>query len=185
MWLLFELGILFSKIMVRRRATDDESPDDPEGTGKVVSAAHPGPKAPSGASGVNRTTPRSTAYAGAGAEVGRDLDPHFDDPDRWHPLSESEMEAELDLIEADEVLNAGRTVPPKPAVPAPTSQARATGSATTPAINSVEEKIRRANRLRELGSSFAARTVLYEVLEEGDDDQRRVARNILNQLDEA
>jgi sec-independent protein translocase protein TatC len=185
MWLLFELGILFAKIMVRRRTTDDESPDDPEGTGKGASAVGSGPKAPSGASGANRTTPRSAAYAGAGPEVGRDLDPHFDDPGRWHPLSESEMEAELDLIEADEVLNSGRPEPHKPAVPAPTSQAQTTGSANTPAINSVEEKIRRANRLRELGSTFAARTVLYEVLEEGDDDQRRVARNILNQLDEA
>jgi sec-independent protein translocase protein TatC len=49
----------------------------------------------------------------------------------------------------------------------------------------VEEKIQRANRLRELNNAFAARQVLYEVLEEGDESQRRVARNILNQLDES
>ncbi|MFZ0792095.1 MAG: FimV/HubP family polar landmark protein [Chromatiaceae bacterium] len=48
----------------------------------------------------------------------------------------------------------------------------------------MEEKIERANRLRELDNPFAARKVLYEVLEEGDESQRRVARNILNQLDE-
>jgi sec-independent protein translocase protein TatC len=51
-------------------------------------------------------------------------------------------------------------------------------------LDRVDEKIQRANRLRELDNHFAARKVLYEVLEEGDESQRRVARNILNQLDE-
>jgi sec-independent protein translocase protein TatC len=85
------------------------------------------------------------------------------------------MEAELDLIEADEILETSRQ---------PGSTVQAALPSSTAAINSVEEKIRRANRLRELGSTFAARTVLYEVLEEGDADQRKVARNILAQLDE-
>ena len=90
------------------------------------------------------------------------------------------MEAELDLIEADEIMDAPRQPEPNAVQTAQTAIPKG-----APAINSVEEKIRRANRLRDLGSSFAARTVLYEVLEEGDADQRRVARNILNQLDEA
>jgi sec-independent protein translocase protein TatC len=89
------------------------------------------------------------------------------------------MEAELDLIEADEILEA-----PRNPAPDTVQAAQAVIPKGASAINSVEEKIRRANRLRELGSSFAARTVLYEVLEEGDADQRRVARNILSQLDE-
>jgi sec-independent protein translocase protein TatC len=82
------------------------------------------------------------------------------------------MEAELDLIEAE--------------AQEERAEMHATSSDATPAtaLNAVEEKLRRANRLRELGSIFAARTVLYEVLEEGDQDQRRVARNILGQLDE-
>ncbi len=171
MWLLFELGIVFSKVLVRSRTGDDEDPD-PEGPG-VTRSAPEGPAGGSSPDGVGR----SSRPAPVGErEVGRDLDPHFDDADRWQPRSETEMEAELDLIEADEVLGASRR---------PEQTDAAAISKQVLSINSVEEKIRRANRLRDLGSTFAARTVLYEVLEEGDVDQRRVARNILNQLDEA
>ncbi|MBK1693127.1 twin-arginine translocase subunit TatC [Chromatium weissei] len=53
-----------------------------------------------------------------------------------------------------------------------------------PAVNSVEAKLIRANRLRELNNLFAVRHILYEVLEEGDAEQRAVARNILAQLDD-
>jgi sec-independent protein translocase protein TatC len=80
------------------------------------------------------------------------------------------MEAELDLADAD-----------RPSESTP-RQANASDSRAR-TINSVEEKIMRANRLRELHNDFAARQVLYEVLEEGDTDQRRIARNILQQLD--
>jgi sec-independent protein translocase protein TatC len=51
-------------------------------------------------------------------------------------------------------------------------------------VNSVEAKLLRAQRLRELNNLFATRQVLYEVLEEGDVEQRAVARNILAQLDD-
>ncbi len=179
MWVLFELGIVLSKVLVRKRAKDADEDPDPDASGSAFSPASPAPApAPAGpvaGSTSGRVTPRSEMR-----EVGRDLDPHFDDPGRWQPLSESEMEAELDLIEADEITG---TPPSADSDTAPRTQAKAPEAAL--AINSVEEKIRRANRLRELGSTFAARTVLYEVLEEGDPNQRRVARNILNQLDEA
>ncbi len=95
-----------------------------------------------------------------------------DDPDRWEPLTDEEMETELDLLEANKMLESR---PSKTHTP----------DSSAGAINSVEEKILRANRLRELHNVFAARQVLYEVLEEGDTDQRRVARNILQQLDDA
>jgi sec-independent protein translocase protein TatC len=172
---LFELGIVFSKVLVRKRATDTDEDPDPGVSGSPFSHAPSASDGPVGGSTMRRVTPRP-----ATREVGRDLDPHFDDPDRWQPLSESEMEAELDLIEAEEIAETSRHPQSSSA-----GTMQATASETAPAINSVEEKIRRANRLRELGSTFAARTVLYEVLEDGDADQRRAARNILNQLDEA
>ncbi|HSO84735.1 twin-arginine translocase subunit TatC [Thiocapsa sp.] len=175
MWLLFELGIVFSKVLVRKRANDTDEDPDPDVSGSAPSRAPSAPNGPVGGSTMGRVTPRPETR-----EVGRDLDPHFDDPGRWQPLSESEMEAELDLIEADEILDAPRHSEPNATQ---ATQTEIPSGATE--INSVEEKIRRANRLRDLGSTFAARTVLYEVLEEGDADQRRVARNILNQLDEA
>ncbi|MCK7575916.1 MAG: hypothetical protein MZV65_08465 [Chromatiales bacterium] len=90
-------------------------------------------------------------------------------------MSDAEMETELDLIEAEEV---------RVAQAARTASTPSTPEDTAAPIDPVEDKIRRANQLRDLGSDFAARQMLYQVLEEGDAGQRQVARNILSQLDE-
>ncbi|WP_295607764.1 twin-arginine translocase subunit TatC [uncultured Lamprocystis sp.] len=155
MWLLFELGVFASRILVRERAAREAAeaalvpPVPPGGGGGRAGTAAP-PAAPAGGSG-------------AGLEVGRELEPgDLDDPARWGPLTDEEMEAELDLEDAQ----AARTAPPR--VP----------------IDPVEDKINRANQLRELDNPLAARQILYQVLEEGDETQRLVARNILNQIDE-
>ena len=155
MWLLFELGVVASRILVRERAAREAAeaalvaPVPPGGGGGRTGAAAP-PVAPAGGSG-------------GGLEVGRELEPGDpDDPTRWSPLTDEEMETELDLEDAE----AARTAPPRVR------------------IDPVEDKINRANRLRELDNPLAARQILYQVLEEGDASQRQVARNILNQLDE-
>lgn len=159
MCLLFELGIVLSRLMLRQRQTGDDDTDPPTdgaASGRSTSA--------SSASGVGYAPTGMTAAG----EAGRNLAPDFDAPDRWRPLTDEEMETELDLLDAQDAQESRAKAPdPREA-----------------AINAIEEKIRRANRLRELHSDFAARQVLYEVLEEGDVDQRRVARNILQQLDE-
>ena len=162
MWLLFEVGVVFSRLLMRERAAREAAEAAAESGLVPLSPATPprysGPGAPVA----------SQARAGGAGPVGRELDPGSpDDKDRWKPLAEDEMEAELDLMDAEELAAAGSK---PPASEAPASM--------------VEEKIRRANRLRELGNAFAARQALYEVLEEGDESQRRVAHNILRQLDE-
>lgn len=155
MWLLFELGVFASRVLVRERAARAAAeaalvpPEPPGGGGGRTGTAAP-PVAPAGGSG-------------GGLEVGRELEPGDpDDPTRWSPLTDEEMETELDLEDAQ----AARTAPPRVR------------------IDPVEDKINRANRLRELDNPLAARQILYQVLEEGDDSQRQVARNILSQLDE-
>ncbi len=153
MWLLFELGVFASRILVRERAARAAAeaalvPPEPPGGGRAGAAAPP--VAPAGGSG-------------GGLEVGRELEPgDLDDPARWSPLTDEEMETELDLEDAQ--------------------VARA--ASTRVRIDPVEDKINRANRLRELDNPLAARQILYQVLEEGDDSQRLVARNILSQIDE-
>ena len=160
MWLLFELGIFFSRMLLRRQAAKgsaDADADAPE--------APSTPPAGGGAGGLVRAPAGESGGADAGLEVGREIDGGGgDDPDRWRPLTDAEMEEELDLMDAEASTGGG--------------------PATTVHLDRVDEKIQRANRLRELDNHFAARKVLYEVLEEGDESQRRVARNILNQLDE-
>jgi sec-independent protein translocase protein TatC len=164
MWLLFELGVLFSRLILRQRAAREAAEAAAEsGLVRVPQARPPRSSPPMP---VVPAAPQ--ARAGVAGPVGRELEPGDpDDPDRWRPLPEDEMEAELDRMDAEE-LAATRHQSPAAEVPAST----------------VDEKIRRANRLRELGNAFAARQALYEVLEEGDESQRRVARNILRQLDE-
>jgi sec-independent protein translocase protein TatC len=88
-------------------------------------------------------------------------------------MTDAEMETELDLIDAEEAR----------AVQAAKATSTAAETSAVP-LDPVEDKIRRANQLRNLGNDFAARQMLYQVLEEGDASQRQVARNILSQLDE-
>ncbi len=89
------------------------------------------------------------------------------------PLSDAEMEAELDRIEEeeddydaeDEVDDDLSTEPRESDDP-------------------VERKLQQAYEFRLDGDDDVARALLHEVLAEGDEQQRRVARNILKQLDE-
>jgi sec-independent protein translocase protein TatC len=100
---------------------------------------------------------------GAGSVVGRDIDGgDIDEPGRFRPMSEAEMEAELDAIEAEELAEKRRAV----------------------AADPMEALIRQANVLRGEGDPAGARHLLYRVLEDGDAGQRRVARNILADLDQ-
>ncbi len=127
MWLLFELGIVFARLMVRQRdAIAPRAPVPPR-----PAAPQPLPRAPSLAK-----TSRADVLAAEEAEY---------DQDHLAPTQ------------------------------IPTTELP---------VNSVEAKLLRAQRLRELNNLFATRQILYEVLEEGDADQRAVARNILAQLDD-
>lgn len=146
MWVLFEFGVFFSKSFVRREEVADES-EEPE---TVAAAASPA---------------ASTASSEVADDpVGSDIDPAKDyvDPDRFVPMTDEEMEEELDAIEAEEE-------EVQHSLEGDTAQ--------------VARKLERIQELRQKGEVSAARDLLYEVLEQGDEDQRMVARNILNQLD--
>ena len=147
MWVLFEFGVFFSKSFVRQKEEVTDESEEPE---TVAAAA--GPAASTTSSGV------------ADDPVGSDIDPAQDyvDPDRFVPMSDEEMEEELDAIEAEEE----------------EEQHPLEGDTAE-----VARKLERIQQLRRNGKVSAARDLLYEVLEQGDEDQRMVARNILTQLD--
>jgi sec-independent protein translocase protein TatC len=138
MWVLFELGLFFSKGFIKRREADENE------TSAGIAAAP--------------TAGTAEASAQTARPVGTEIDPAADyvDPDRFVPLTEEEMEAELDAME----------------------QADEEDEELSP-----EDKLRHIQTLRDAGQVEQARELLYEVLEEGNADQRRVARNILAQLD--
>jgi len=148
MWVLFELGVWFSRMFALKPAAEEEA--------SPQSVANPAP------------TP---AAAGAGPAVSPEEDPRHDlEEGRFIPMTEEEMEAELDAIEAEEDQEARRTPQgPTPEPPEPEDP--------------VDGLLSRVQELRSQERYHEARELLYEVLEEGNPAQRRVARNILAQLD--
>ena len=178
MWILFELGVLFSRFFVRQA---EEARAGDTGTALATAGAVAGSAGgdapspgPTGSAGGDAPRPGPAAPAAAGEVIGGfDGDPSVGageplDPDRFVPLTEEELDAELDLIEAEEDDDdAGdRSAPPAE-----------TG-------DPVERKLLLVQSLRDQGNLSGARDLLYQVLAEGDADQINVARNILQQLDE-
>lgn len=161
MWLLFEIGVFFSRIIKRdkeRRENEAEARDEDSPSAGVGDASHDGPDKP--------------GPAPAAAVV---TDPAFDmvedeplDPERFKPLTEAELEAELDTIEAEE--DAGGDL----------------GESDDQGMYDevIEEKLRRVQELRDQNELVKARGLLYEILGEAGPEQVKVARNILDQLDE-
>lgn len=183
MWLLYEAGIFFSRF-IRRSAVDD---DGGGGRADGVTAGVPGaepPTPPGAASGPPAAENAGQAPSLVGAEIDGG-DP--DEPGRYRPMTDEEMEAELDAIEADELAMAKRDGADASADT--TRDADNGGQALMPDATAnadddlIETLLRKANELRFSGDASNARLVLYRVLEEGNTDQRRVARNILTELD--
>jgi sec-independent protein translocase protein TatC len=145
MWILFEIGVLFSKAFVRRR--DDEAPDEDQ------PIPEPPPSPSGGGSPVAAEGPQG----------------EFEDPDAFYAMTDEEMEAELDRIEADEAAE---------------EKALRKEAAAADRKASIDAKLERVVILRDNMEFEAARRLLHEVLAEGDDVQVTVARNILAQLEE-
>jgi len=160
MWILFELGVLSSRFFQQRRKASAETQATPAGAGTSAEGAISGED-----SNLDPTASPDIPgdSSGDGEEpVGRDIaggDPL--DPERFRPLTEEELEAELDAIEAAEENAAEAWDEPDP----------------------VDQKLERIKALRDREEDAEVRKLLYEILEEGDAEQRRVARNILAQLD--
>jgi len=145
MWVLFEMGIIFSRFFVRNKDEDDDA---------------------------DETEINDLADLSAGASVATPPVHAEKEEGEFEPLSEEDMETELDRIEAelDEEEASWHEEPDEPEVPE--------------AEDPVDRKLQRINRLREDMDFDAARKLLYEVLVEGNDEQVVVAKNILSQLDD-
>jgi sec-independent protein translocase protein TatC len=160
MWLLFEAGVFFSRFIKRGDGADGE--EDSSSDALPPSAEEH--KAPEQAAA--ETTSGSSV-------VGEDIDGgDRNEPGRYRPMTDEEMEAELDAIEAEEL----------PADEPADGAAKAVASAADD-TGMIEVLIQRATALRVSGQEGDAKLLLYRVLEEGDADQRQVARNILADMD--
>jgi sec-independent protein translocase protein TatC len=189
MWVLFEIGLVISRILVRRRTEREDEADDDD--------IEPGP-----------TVAKSTTAAGAAGAAVAGSASATEDGD-YRPLSDQEMEDEFDRIEAefdamedtpDEQDEASQADKPD-AEPASTDESATESNWTVddsadmldeedefPARSAMEAivdaKLEQVMALRQTGAFGEARRLLYEVLSEGNDSQVKVARNILEQLDD-
>jgi sec-independent protein translocase protein TatC len=205
MWMLFEAGIFASRMLLDPSrggapggaAPSGGGPDAPPAPAAVPArlTRPPGP-------GVTRAEPRPAPWSPPGeglsdqlsgdVVVGAEIDGgDMNLPGRFVPQTPEQMDAELDAIEGAEARLAR-------------AQGQAAGRQSgdddiadsedldhsdhpdaLPAgrPDAGEVKLRSVQALREAGDVAAARALLYEVLEQGDADQRMVARNILTQLD--
>jgi len=164
MWMLFEAGVFFSRFFVRESGDEDEgreheprpTPGPTAGKGST-SAPRPEPTPPPRPPGYDAVAAVATASQGTG----------------FRPMTEEEMDAELDRIEEEE---AAPGTADKPST--------GPGSDGGPGDAGAAAKLERVMELRDQGKEALARALLHEVLREGDEDQVMVARNILKQLDE-
>jgi sec-independent protein translocase protein TatC len=214
MWLLFEAGIFFSRLILSQPNTQ-QKPSGPAGSSPAPASHSPqvAALAAPGAQGLGPTSPQHPGkgpWSPPGEGLGDQLAGHvlvggeidcgdISTPGRFVPLTPEQMDAELDAIEGVEQRLARAQVQSQ-GEPQVQSGAERSGEDEGPDSEDLdhadhpdalpghgpdggEVKLRRVQALREAGDLAAARGLLYEVLEEGDADQRMVARNILAQLD--
>ncbi len=167
MWILYELGILLARFFERQKPESDEGDDAPPAGGPSPAGPHPANPGPTSGT----LSPQGgVTKSGGGDRAGREL--AADDPfdrQRFRPMTAEEMETELNAIEAREAREA--TDDPD------------LDSVDLDEPDSLDYKLERVKTLREREDDQGARILLYEVLERGDEEQRRVARNILAQID--
>jgi sec-independent protein translocase protein TatC len=111
----------------------------------------------------NRPVPAAAAAGGGSAATSSESAYHRD----FEPLTDEEMEAEMARIDAEENM-----LDPDDDVPG----ARDDGDGEP-------SKLRRAMDLRYKGDLDAARSLLYEILVEGSEEEIEVARTMLKELD--
>ena len=184
MWVLFEAGLIASRFFVKKR--EDEDPEPEEEDEPTTRASSP----------ANDTGGQASAASSAAVAY----------PDDYVEPTEEEMEAALDSLDEEEQEESDRQAPGEEP-PADDAEGEADlyeqryrkeydedeegyyddeeedENADAIIEDLVDSKLNRIMSLRMEGDEEAARTLLYEVLSEGNEDQKRVARNILQQMD--
>ena len=165
-WLLFEVGIFFSRLLKRKPKASEEE--------KSIGGA---------------LTTTGAAAASGNSEAKQEVyeGEYEDDDDEYRPLTDEEMEAELDAMEADEDDESeeddkgdeGDSDEPE----AVDGEEKPYEVPTDFVADAVDNKLEWIMTMREEGRLREARKLLYEVLAEGNEIQKKVARNILDQFD--
>jgi len=166
-WLLFEVGIFFSRLLKRKPKASEEE--------KSIGGA---------------LTTTGAAAASSSSEAKQEVyeGEYEDDDDEYRPLTDEEMEAELDAMDDDED-DESEEGDDKDDEAEPTELEAVDGEEKPYEVptdfvpDAVDNKLEWIMTMREEGRLREARKLLYEVLAEGNETQKKVARNILDQFD--
>jgi len=177
MWILFEFGVFFSAAFVKKD-NDDEDEDEPDQDREEAT-----PDVSEAADSKEAFMPAAAAAATAGSSSSATADEQLASsyPEDYVPLSDEEMEAELDRLDEDD--DEEYEDVDEDDVYSDHDDHSGDGGNEASGENLVDIKLAQVMEYREEDNLQAARALLYEVLEEGDDSQIKVARNILAQLD--
>jgi sec-independent protein translocase protein TatC len=173
MWILFEFGVFFSSAFVKKE--DDKADDEEEASADVTEAA----TASSDNSDSDAAKPAAAAATAGSSSATADEQLATSYPEDYVPLSDEEMEAELDRLDEDDDEEDDDDYDYYNDY----DDHSGDGSNEPSGENLVDVKLAQVMEYREEENLTAARALLYEVLEEGDETQIKVARNILSQLD--
>lgn len=96
MWLLFETGVIFSRVYIKKNPEreEEEAPAEADDAEEAVVSAS------SGSSVTAPVTPQTADFELSGDDTDKDKDTDTSDSD-YQPMTEEEMEAELDRIDAE------------------------------------------------------------------------------------
>jgi sec-independent protein translocase protein TatC len=176
MWVLFEFGVFFSAAFVKKKKSEDEDEmqfydDTPDSQNTI----HPAPATVAAAAASASTSASEATDSPSQKTAAEQIADNY--PDDYTPLSDEEMEAELDRMEAEDDED------DEDDIYSDYDDHSGDGDDQASSTNLVDIKLAQVMEYRDEENITAARALLYEVLEEGDESQIKVARNILAQLD--
>ena len=165
-WLLFEVGIFFSRLLKRKPKASEEE--------KSIGGA---------------LTTTGAAAASGNSEAKQEVyeGEYEDNDDEYRPLTDEEMEAELDAMDEDgddeSEENDKKDEAESAELETVDGEEKPYEVPTDFVPDAVDNKLEWIMTMREEGRLREARKLLYEVLAEGNETQKKVARNILDQFD--
>mgnify|MGYP001813835741 CR=1 FL=1 len=168
MWVLFEFGVFFSAVFVKKKRDREEEDDNDEAAYEdrmnEENSIHPDMKSATATAAASATT-SSTTSADSNMNPGNETvsEPNATSyPEDYKPLTDEEMDADLDRMEAED---------DDDDVYSDYDDHSGDGDDKAAETNLVDVKLAQVMEYRDEENISAARALLYEVLDEGDESQ--------------